>query len=363
MKTYRPRLIIDLPALARNYQTAQARRPKAETGAVVKANAYGLGIAAVAPALAEAGCRSFFTAYGFEGVTLRKSLAAFPDCQIYILNGPDPDTINTFHKHTLTPTLNTLEQIALWREQGRGPAILHIDTAMNRLGLSTEEARSLLADPTLTEGLEISHLISHYANSANPTSPANEIQWAAFTKAATQLRTLFPRAAQSLSASGGLFLPFITNEHLTRPGIALYGIGPQDIPEPSLKNVATLKAPVLQIRHLHAGQPVGYSGLWRAPAPTTIATLGIGYGDGYPRHLSNCGHVWLGGARCPVVGNVSMDLTCVDISACQTQPEVGTLAECFGPHVSVEKIAALAGTIAYELLVNLGPRVHRFYQE
>ena len=360
MSTARPRLTVDLGALAANYRTLQALRPGAETAAAVKADAYGLGVEKVAPALYAAGCRTFFVAYTFEGVHLRQLLPA-EDARICVFNGPEADEITAYTEHRLTPVLNTLAQLDLWLSAGAGPVILHFDTAMNRLGLTPAEASSLLADPGRYQALDVSCLMSHLASGSDAASPLNARQTALFTELAGKFQALFPKAGTSLSASAGLFLPLEQDEQLIRPGIALYGGGPQDKAEPALKTVATLTAPILQIRTIRAGDTVGYNGLFAADGERIIATLGIGYADGYSRQHGNRSEVLLAGRRCPVVGAISMDLVTVDITECDQLPETGSHAECFGPGLPIEEVAAMAGTISYELISTLGARVERQY--
>ncbi|MCI5044341.1 MAG: alanine racemase, partial [Aquisalinus sp.] len=334
-------------------------RPAAELSAVVKANAYGLGVHRVGPALLEAGCQIFFVAYAFEGTALRQLIG--PDAKICIFNGPDADNITDFYANRLTPVLNTAAQIDLWeRSGGDTPAMLHVDTGMNRLGLSPDEATQLAAKDT---GLTISHILSHFSCSDDPEAAENTTQLARFQEARETLHTVFPEVQHSISASGGLFLPHEIEENLTRPGLALYGICPQVSLESALKTVAQLEAPVLQVRELKPGDPVGYGSTYRANKHMQVATIALGYGDGYSRALSGKGEVMLANTACPILGIVSMDLITVDISNCSEEVKIGDMAECFGHTLNIEKVAANAGTIPYELLVTLGDRVKRVYTD
>ncbi|GGD00938.1 alanine racemase [Aquisalinus flavus] len=362
--THRPRLTIDLAAVAENYRTLAAMRPKADMAAVVKADCYGLGVDRIAPALFAAGCRAFFVAYFFEGVHLREILSRVdPEgtATICIFNGPARDDVDDFTTHGLTPVLNTLEQMRLWRQTGNGPAIIHIDTGMNRLGLTGREIDEIISGEAY-RSLEISYLMSHFAFGANAADPHNAGQAEAFSRTATSLRKIWPSAKLSLSASAGLFLPLEIEEALIRPGVALYGAGPQDHPEQALKTVASLHAPILQIRDIAPGETCGYSGTFTAQRPTRLATIGIGYADGYCRALSNKGVVRINGDDCPVVGNVSMDLIIADISDIEGDARVGDMAECFGDNIRVEDHAARAGTIAYEVFTMLGGRIQKIYR-
>ncbi|WP_306253198.1 alanine racemase [Parvularcula sp. IMCC14364] len=358
MSNDRPRLTVDLAALKHNYATLKSRRPDADLAAVVKANAYGLGMALVARALAEAGCQTFFVAYAFEGMALRDILGKQPD--ICVLNGPGTDNLNEFMAANLTPVLNTPEQVRLWSQNSDRLAMLHVDTGMNRLGLSIPEA---LATAASAADLTVSHILSHFACSDDPLSEENQSQITKFTDVTNQLGDVFPGARHSISASGGLFLPDMIEEDLTRPGLALYGICPQASLAHNLKTVARLEAPVLQTRKLEAGDAVGYGSTYRTNNDMQIATIAIGYGDGYPRALSGKGHVMIGGHACPILGIISMDLVSVDISTCTTEVSPGRMAECFGDQLPVQEIAKVAGTIPYELFVTLGERVMRCYTD
>jgi len=361
--SHRPRLTVDLAAVAQNYRTLAAMRPKAEMAAVVKANCYGLGVERIAPTLFEAGCRTFFVAYFFEGAALRETLSHVdPDgtATICIFNGPTREDVDEFTTHGLTPVLNTLDQMRLWRQTGNGPAIIHIDTGMNRLGLTGAEVDEIISGEAY-RSLEVSHLMSHFAFGSDAADPHNAKQAENFARIATKLGKIWPSAKPSLSASAGLFLPLEIEEALIRPGVALYGAGPQDHPEQTLQTVASLHAPILQIRDIAPGETCGYSGTFTASRPTRLATIGIGYADGYCRALSNKGVVRINGHDCPVVGNVSMDLIIADISDVTDIPKVGDMAECFGGNIRVEDHAARAGTIAYEVFTMLGGRIDRVY--
>jgi alanine racemase len=357
------RLTVDLAALKTNYGVLKTLRHSTEIAGVVKADAYGLGVERVAPALAEAGCRIFFTALTKEAIDLAELFQGGQQ-KVCVLNGPAPHEVDLFHKHNLIPVLNTLDQIALWQWQGKGtPCILHVDTGMNRLGLSAEEVQVLMKNETFRENLNVTFIMSHFANGATPDSQMNQQQARNFARTMEQLSAFFPTAQESISASAGLFLPFPIEEDLARPGVSLYGIGPQDEPEYILKTVATLEAPVLQIRNIEKGQPVGYGGTFTAERPTKVATLGIGYGDGFSRQFGNNASVFMGGSFCPIIGAVSMDLTTIDITDCKEEVSVGQMAEIFGPNQPVEVLAGQVGKIAYEMIVTLGPRVERLYTE
>jgi alanine racemase len=365
----RPRLMVDLPALQQNFVTlqkrAKARNPKAQITCTVKANAYGLGLARIAPALREAGAEAFFVAYSFEARKLRKILGGGP--KIYVFNGPTPGQENLFREEGLIPVLSTLAQLRLWADAGPGfaPCALHIDTAMNRLGLGAAELNALMQDKSLLQRLDVKLILSHLACGSDPQAALNHQQCALFEQALRLLRDQFPDSHISMSASAGLFLDlnFSDNfvEDIVRPGIALYGGGPQDRPESALAVVASLQAPVLQLRKIAAGQSVGYGASYIAEAPRKIATLAIGYGDGFARCHGGRGMVYLGGQLCPIIGRVSMDLITIDVSDLPAPPVIGDFAEIFGTHIAIEDAAKRVDTISYELLVTLGERVVRVY--
>ena len=353
-----PRLTVDLAALKHNYQLLENLRPAAELSAVVKANAYGLGVDRVAPALREVGCQTFFVAYSFEGTALREFIG--PDPKVCVFNGPDAGNIGDFKTARLTPVLNTQSQIELWAANGDAPAMLHVDTGMNRLGLSPGEATQLAAKH---KGVSVSHILSHFSCSDDPEAAENSAQLLRFQEVLTRLSSIYPKAEHSISASGGLFLPQEINETLTRPGLALYGICLQAGLSNELKLVAQLEAPVLQVRELKPGDPVGYGSTYRANKHMQVATISIGYGDGYSRAFSGKGQVILANTPCPILGIVSMDLITVDVSNCPVDVQIGDMAQCFGGDLRIEKVAATAGTIPYELLVSLGERVKRVYTD
>jgi alanine racemase len=349
-------LTIDLDAVVRNYRLLAARAAPAVCAAVVKANAYGLGLARVAPALAAAGCREFFVAHLAEGIALRRVLGA--GVVIAVLHGPPPGDEAAFPAYDLCPVLNSAAQIAAWRALAlaRGvalPAALQFDTGMHRLGLPPAEMDALddLA------GLAPRLLMSHLACADTPAHPANERQRAVFAALCARL----PGVPASLAASSGIFLGPGYHCDLVRPGAALYGIAPGAGANP-LHPVVRLSAPVIQCRAVAAGDAVGYGQSWQAAAPGRIATIAIGYADGLPRSLGNRGCGWFGATRLPLVGRVSMDSITLDVSA--LPPEAlarGAMVDLIGPHGGVDALATAAGTIGYELLCTLGPRLRRVY--
>jgi alanine racemase len=331
------RLYVSPGAVADNWRFF-ARLSDAECAPVVKADAYGLGADAIAIALARAGAQTFFVATIGEGRALRDVLGGAR--RIFVLNGVcAAEDIATMQAAALTPVLNSPEQIALWR--GAGPCALHIDTGMNRLGL--QPAQIAAAD-----GLQPDLVMSHLANASAPNHPKNAQQRARFTDLAAR----FPNAKKSLGASAGALLGADYAFDMIRPGIGLYGGGPLDAGNPSFSTAARLTAPLLTVFDIPAGETIGYGGTFTAQKPMRLGTAALGYADGWLRSLSGSGYALVGGARCPLLGRVSMDLVTLDLSAARNA-RAGDEAEFLGDGVKVDEVAAWAGTIPYEILTNL----------
>ncbi|MFO0998610.1 MAG: alanine racemase [Alphaproteobacteria bacterium] len=352
-------LTIDVGAVVANYRTLQARLGPVPCAAVVKADAYGLGLAEVAPALAAAGCTTFFVAHLGEGVALRAHL---PSPEIFVLNGPGEGEERIFEAHDLAPALNSLVQIDRWarfcRERGSRAAILHIDTGMSRLGLPEDEVERLAGDPGRLGGIDLRYVMTHLACPEESNHPMNEAQLAAFNA----VRARLPKMRASLAASSAIFLGPRYHFDLARPGVALYGANPTpDRPNP-MRPTITLEAPILQLREIDPPRTVGYGAAHRVARRTKIATIAIGYADGYLRSLSGRGLCHIAGHRVPVVGRVSMDLTTLDVTEVPASLiEPGRLVEVVGPNHPVDAVAEEAGTIAYEILTGLGSRYRRRY--
>ena len=341
--TGRPTALIDLSALRANWRALA--RPAALTGAVVKADAYGHGLLPVGRALLAEGCRSFFVAHGEEGRQLREEIGPEPD--IYVLNGPEPDTIALIRDNALTPIANSAGQLALCLSAVPERFALKFDTGMNRLGLPM---------PALAETVE--HLartpprlvLSHLACADEPAHPLNTLQLERFRAVANA----FADVPKSFCNSAGLFLGPDYVFDLSRPGIGLYGGGGH-----GLAPVMTLQARILDVFEGAAGSTVGYGATARLDRPRTLATLAIGYGDGLLRTLSGRGQAWMADRACRFMGRVSMDLTTVDVTGLDVAP--GDLAELFGAKLDLEAQAARAGSVGYELVTGLTPRVVRRY--
>lgn len=355
----RPVVEIDLDALAANYEFLRALAQGAETAAVVKCDAYGLGAGRIGKTLAGLGCRSFFVAYPEEGAALRRAIGnSAASSRIYIFNGPDPASLPLFASSDLTPILNTLEQARLWAASGEGaPCAIHIDTGMNRLGLPPEDVDAAAA----IAGLNVVLAMSHLSCSSEPGNSENAAQREAFVEIARR----FPNARRSIAASGGAMIGPERRFDLIRPGAALYGVSPFDAPEARLRPVARLTAPVVQIRHAPKGRAVGYGAAARLNRDSTLATVLLGYGDGVHRAAGSSadkpgGEAVLRGRRCGILGRVSMDLIVLDATDVLGLA-LGDRAEFFGPAMPIDQAAAASGTIGYELLTSLGPRVLRRY--
>ena len=354
------RLTIDLAAIAGNFRLIARRAAPAAVGVSVKADAYGLGMAQVAPALHDAGARVFFVAWLEEGIALRHLL---PEAEIFCLNGVAPGAADAYATYRLMPILGSLEEIDEWRAArhgGKAPAGLQIDSGMARLGLSAEEVDQLVADRQRLDGLNLTLVMSHLACGDDPADPMNLAQRASFERDRGRLGLVSIRS--SLAASGGSFQGPDFHLDLVRPGAALYGLAPLMGEANLMAQVVRLQAKILQVRRVDRGMTVGYGATHRTTRPSRLATLSTGYADGYFRSLSNRGHAYLGPVRVPVVGRVSMDLLTLDVT--DAPPELarrGAWVDLIGPHHTVDDLAAEAGTIGYEILTALGARYARHY--
>lgn len=357
-------ITIDLDVIAANWRALTALVTPAECGAVVKADAYGLGAIKVIPALARAGCRTFFTATPDEAETARR-LA--PDARLFALDGLLPGAAAIFSANDVAPVLASLDDIATWSAEAartgkRLPAGLQIDSGLNRLGLSEADVHTLADEPARLDRVDLRLVMSHLACADDPTHAHNETQRANFDR----LRAFLPPAPASLAASDGLMLGARFHYDLVRPGYALYGGQAfQGGPTP-VRPAVTVEARVLQVRTLVPGDSVGYSATWRATRPTRLAVISAGYADGFARALSassgqESGVVAIRGQRAPIVGRVSMDLITADITDLTTDVAPGDLATLVGPGLTIEAMGHAAGTIGYEVLTRLGPRFTRRY--
>jgi len=339
-------LSIDLTALIANWRALDAMTA-CETGAVVKADAYGLGIDRVARALADAGVRHFFVALTREGVALRKAVG--PGLRISVLSGHMAGDSGLIRAHDLTPMLNSVDQMLRHVENLAGaPFGIQLDTGMNRLGMEPGEWAALR---DVAAGQNPVLVTSHLACGDEPDHPMNRQQLSVFNEMTSGLDVPL-----SLSATAGILLGKDYHFSLTRPGIGLYG----GLPFSDARPVVSLDLPVIQVRDLAPGETVGYGNTWTAKRPTRIATLGAGYADGLIRAMGTTAQVYAEGTACPVVGRVSMDLITADVTDLAAEPAQLSIL-C--PEQDVDTLAGAAGTIGYEILTSLGPRYARMYRE
>jgi len=366
------RLTIDLSALADNWRDMARRSGKARTAAVVKADAYGLGIEDIGQTLYHAGARDFFVAIPSEGATLRPYA---PKARIFVLSGIWPGMEETFFEYDLVPVLASQEQLVFWMsvvaEHGDHPCALHVDTGFNRLGLPLEDALALADDVSRPASFSPVLVLSHLACGDDPLSPMNRQQLESFLK----VSAAFEGIDSSLSASAGTFLGPEYHFDLTRPGIALYGGEAVNGVKNPMRAVATAEARILQIREAKAGEAVSYGATCTLGRDSRLAVVSAGYADGYLRSLSGsgvplretgiagaCGFV--GGHKVPVAGRVTMDLTIFDVTDVPPNAiSAGDYIELFGANMPIDEVARAAGTIGYELLTGLGLRYERRYIE
>ena len=355
--THGARLTIDLAAIAANWRHLAAQAPDAACAAVVKADAYGCGAPAVLPVLWGAGCRTYFVAHLSEGITARGVL---PEAVIYVLNGLLPGLGPALIAHDLCPVLGSREELAEWAAlsdaAGRSlPSALHVDTGMNRLGLSLAEALALAGDPVI-ERAGVSLVMTHLVSAELSSDPVNARQMRDFEA----VRAAYPGIPGSFANSSGVFLGPEAHHDLLRPGYALFGGNPTPWKPNPMRPVVRLEAGIAQVRAVEAGETCGYNGRWRADGPRRIATLSLGYADGYPRAASGRGMALVGGVRCPVLGLISMDLIILDVTEAG-HVERGDTATLIGDDLDVDAVGRTAGTIGYEILTGLGSRYVRHY--
>lgn len=351
---------IDLEAVAANWRAISRKVAPAATAAAVKADAYGLGMQRVGDALWQAGCRHFFVAHLSEGAALRQTL---PYALIHLLHGPPKGFEAEVLDYGLIPVLNNPAQLQAWiglaqhLDRGPLPAVLHLDTGMTRLGISEADYLALLHDKSRLRHLDLRFVMSHLACADERGHSMNRAQLTQFGK----LRAKLPDVEASFANSAGLFLGRPYHFDLVRPGIALYGGAPfPDEPNP-MRPAISIKARILQTHTIKAPRTIGYGASYGIKQGR-IATLPIGYADGWPRSLSNLGKAMIGPYECPYAGRVSMDLMTIDVSAVPDEllgPEA--VVTLMGGPISLEQVAAWAGTNSYEIISRLGPRLARLY--
>lgn len=362
MPRYNTVLTIDLAALTHNLGIFKSKvGPAVKTAAVVKANGYGLGLETIVPVLDQAGTDAFYVANLDEGVRAR-SCTTKP---IFILGGfTDQDDVPAMAIQNLTPVVNTIDQIHIIRARGIDlPFSLHLDTGMNRLGLSTNDIEYILARPDLLRGLNLIQIMSHFACSDERDHAMNIIQAEKFSVAIKKLREAIGRdIPASLSNSSGVFRSASFHHDMIRPGFGLYGGNPTPETQNPMRDVVQLQSRILQVRSVRRGDTVGYNATHRFDHDATLLTIGTGYADGVLRALSNRGTVYFGDVACKIVGRVSMDLISIEWPTERTQahlPHLGDLIDIIGPHQTVDHLAISAGTIGYEILTQLSTRAER----
>ncbi len=364
------RLTVDLGALADNWRDMARRSGKARASAVVKADAYGMGIEDCGATLYHAGARDFFVATVAEGATLRPHA---PEARIFVLSGIWPGQERLVFANDLVPVVASEEQLSFWMglmaERGDHPFALHVDTGFNRLGLSLDDALFLADDVTRPASFDPVLVLSHLACADRPSSPMNRMQLESFQ----QVVAAFEGVESSLSASAGIFLGQDYHFDLTRPGIALYGGEAVNGVANPMRAVAKAEARVLQIREAKQGQTVSYGGTLRLTRDSRLAIASVGYADGYHRSLSGSGiplremgnsgaYGFVNGHKVPIAGRVTMDLTIFDVTDLPANAiRAGDYIELFGPNMPVDDVARAAGTIGYEMLTGLGLRYERQY--
>ena len=360
------RLAIDLGALAGNWRELARRSAPGRCAAVVKANAYGIGLSEAATALFAAGARVFFVAHLSEGLVARRALPA--EARIYVLNGLETGAApDDYAACRLAPAIGSEAELRRWsafalQRGSPAPCALHLDTGMNRLGFeSLVRLKQAMAAHGASSGADL--LMSHFVSSEIPGDPMNQKQIELFAAA----RAAFPNLPASLANSSGVFLPSRPVYDLARPGYALYGGNPTPGRPNPMRPVVTLTVAIQQTRRIEAGMTCGYNAQWTARRPTRLATLLVGYADGLPRGSGATdakagAEVAIAGRRCALVGRVSMDLAIADVTDLpEHAARAGDRAELFGPTIDLDDFAAKSGTIGYQVLTGLGPRYRRDY--
>lgn len=348
---------IDLAAVRHNYRALVRRAGAASCAAVVKGDGYGLGMLPVATVCHQSGARSFFVARLEDGIALRETL---DDAEVAILDGLRGRQPDEFTRFRLQPVLGDVGDIERWFASERPTAaFIHIDTGMNRLGVPPHEFSERVV-PMLAskKGARIAGYMTHLVS-------ADEIDIALCRQQVESFRTALagaPAAPRSIVNSSGLYLDPNWVGELARPGKSLAGINPLPPGEPNpMRQAMLVEAPVLQVRRVGRGDSIGYSEGYRATRPIIVATLGIGYTNGYLRSLTNRGVVAFHGIRAPVVGRVSMDLVTVDVTDVPAPALAPGVAEMLGPTIGLSELAQLADSNEHEMQIALGRGCPRKY--
>ncbi|SFV67903.1 Alanine racemase [hydrothermal vent metagenome] len=336
---------ISKSALKHNLNIVKKYAPNSKVVAMVKANAYGHHINKVVPTLKDK--VDLFAVANENEIQMVRSLSTKP---ILLLSGFDfIENWQDFNKNNVQIVIHSFHQLALLKNISNPIKVwLKVDTGMHRLGLSIQELNIVIKELSLKNNIEIIAIMSHFACSDEIANPINQKQLDSFNALKNNFNKSMANSAAILS------LPK-SHYQFVRPGIMLYGISPFTKTSNELKPVMTLSAPILEIKNINQGESVGYGQTWEAEKNTTIAIIAIGYGDGYPRHAKNGTPVLINKQRCSIVGRVSMDLICVDIT--NTKAKVGDSAILWGEGLAIEEIAKCSGTIGYELTTKITQRV------
>ncbi len=361
-------LRISLERIAENYQmfvdaTKSGSFSSSEVAAVVKADAYGLGVEPIAQTLSKVGCKTYFVAHGFEGRELR---AFAPEAKIYVFHGALPNEEELFREYGLIPVVHSFSSLERWRAfsqaSGYSDLALQVDTGMNRLGFQPDEFLRLMEDDLLLEGLDIHLIMSHLACGDEVENIKNKKQLGLFKDLMAQRPSWLSHVPLSLANSAGTLLEADYQFDVCRVGIGLYGGNPFSGRANPCSPVVTVETPILQISEIEMGESVSYGGRWTAPRLSRIATVGVGYADGYLRAAGGQGTVAIDGRRVPIVGRITMDLIMIDVTDLSTEAvQVGSLVEMMGETILIDQIADNAETIGYEILTSLGRRYRREY--
>lgn len=357
-------LTINLDALAGNYRFLKDKSGKAQCAAVVKADAYGLGIEDCARCFLQEGCKTFFVANLDEARRLR---GVTLDADIFVMGGLFPGTSQYFTQINAMPVLNTIEDVLEWATysedkcSGEAPAAIQVDSGMNRLGMKKGAVEELISEG-IFNSFSLQLVMSHLACADEPDHPQNKQQLETFT----EIRNLFPEIPASLCNSAGIFLGPDYHFDITRPGIALYGGRARNNANNPMKQVVRLEGRVAQVQVVPEGESVGYGAAQTTARDTLVATISLGYADGFFRYLGSTDDiqkacVYISGSPAPLIGRVSMDLITADVTEI-TDVRRGQLVEIIGEHVTVDDLADQAGTIGYEILTSFGNRYRRVYK-
>lgn len=344
-------LTIDLNIIAKNYAFLVQKCINATVSGVVKANAYGLGAKQIIKTLMSEHCKYFFVATAEEAVDAR----AVTNDNIFVLSGVYLDNLELFYEHNLIPVINSINQLKLWRKfavqkQQILPCILHIDLGMNRFGFSDTEFMQMINIDTFAENIDVLCIMGHLSASEDIDCEYNGYQLNKFK----HYLQYFPNAKRSLANSGSIFLGKEYHFDLVRPGAAIYGLNPTSSKLNPMKNPITLTAPIVQLHEVKKGQPIGYCMTFVTNRDSLIATIPIGYADGYARSLSNRGICHINNIPINVVGNISMDFTILDVTDVpKSLLFLGQNIELIGPNNTPDQIAKIQNTIGYEVLTNL----------